>query len=880
MQITDRNSGGSPGYYDFDAFEEMNISTGMLDVEHRDPGIVVNLVTRRGGNKTSLGGRFYYTDEQFQAKIGPERLAELGVAAYNKAIDIKDFGFNAGGAVLKDKIWWWAAYGISQINTLNVQNINDKTFLDNYTGKVNFQLIPENRAEVFFQAGAKKKYGRSSSASYPTGWTQGAKFHFGNPTYKFQDEHMFGDNLFLSLRVGKSNAGFGLWPGNDLELTRPVWYDNATDLWTNSNTYFYSDRPHPYSVFQVQYFDDNLLGTGTSHEVKLGVEINNNQRTYVGGYPGNFWVTHNYNGETVDWNKDGNIDIVRDAFGIDIANIAFGNNDINYTDGTNRFAAYFSDSISFGKFNLNIGLRVDRGYNYVNERTTTSLFKDNTPFVDDNMKNYASIASGFFTAATIDKISAILPTKTSPYVEPGKIFTTVSPRVGLTYDLFGTGKTILKAAYTLYPGGGLGTAAWAVSGLFPTMNTWWVDGNNDSMADWTELYWADTSKTSRPVYRLWDDAGNFQGNLTREETAYWGGWDQSNPLGTVPSKTYVDLDTWKVNLSHEIYVSVEHELMQDFGVSLSYSWKRMGRFSWNQNYYPLAFYPTLEDHVRSVSDYEVGGKIPATLVNPATGQTYDPGEAAGKSWYVLKNQANTLPTSYTKTVMMDPDRADIFWGFDLVLNKRLSNKWMMNGSLTYQMQNRYYGTYGFADGNGGMNPTNQWAYEGGIYGISLGGSSGKIARDMFTRWMFKLTGLYQLPFDINISGTISGHEGSFYATTFAIQDRTLPNSRSYGVIAVPTASYNNRTRLPDVWSVNLKVEKAFRLGDTSRMYFSADLFNILNVDTVLRQYDISLGTFRMVGNTPYSRTAPASTSGLVNDIMNPFVLRLGMRFQI
>jgi len=32
MQTTDRNSGGSPGYYDFDAFEEMNISTGQMDV--------------------------------------------------------------------------------------------------------------------------------------------------------------------------------------------------------------------------------------------------------------------------------------------------------------------------------------------------------------------------------------------------------------------------------------------------------------------------------------------------------------------------------------------------------------------------------------------------------------------------------------------------------------------------------------------------------------------------------------------------------------------------------------------------------------------------------------------------------------------------------
>jgi hypothetical protein len=313
--------------------------------------------------------------------------------------------------------------------------------------------------------------------------------------------------------------------------------------------------------------------------------------------------------------------------------------------------------------------------------------------------------------------------------------------------------------------------------------------------------------------------------------------------------------------------------MQDFGVSLSYTWKRMGRMSWNQAYYPLEFYPTLNDHVRSKDDYEVGSYIPSTLIDPSTGKTYDPGAAAGRPWYVLKVGAETLPSSYTMTEMMDSDRRQIYWGFDLVFNKRLSNKWMMNGSFTYQMQNRYYGDYGFTD------PTIMWALDGAIYGISLGGASGKIARDMFSRWMVKLTGLYQLPFDINVSGTINGNEGSFYATTFGIQDRTLPNSRSNSN-TIPTASFNNRTRLPDVWSVNLKVEKAVKLGDTSRMYFSADLFNIINVDTVLRKYDINLGTFRVVGNAPYSRTAPAATSGLTNDIMNPFVVRLGMRFQI
>ncbi|MCX5841276.1 MAG: hypothetical protein NTY16_07475, partial [Deltaproteobacteria bacterium] len=110
-------------------------------------------------------------------------------------------------------------------------------------------------------------------------------------------------------------------------------------------------------------------------------------------------------------------------------------------------------------------------------------------------------------------------------------------------------------------------------------------------------------------------------------------------------------------------------------------------------------------------------------------------------------------------------------------------------------------------------------------------------------------------------------------------DYTLPNSRSYSN-SMYTEQYNDRDRLGDVWNVNLKVEKAFKLGDTSRMYFSIDLFNVINLDTIMRKYDIGLGTFRFVGSTVISRTAPSATSGKVNEIMNPFVFRLGMRFQI
>lgn len=880
MQITDRNSGGSPGYFDFDAFEEMNISTGQMDVEHRDPGIVVNLVTRRGGNKISLGGRFFYSNAQFQAKISDATLKSKGVGGYNRAVDIKDFGFNAGGPIWKDKIWWWGAYGVQQVQTINLVNIRDDTYLTNYNGKLNFQLIPENRAEVLYQAGDKKKFGRSSSPSFPPGWNQHSNFYFGNPTYKIQDEHMFSDNLFVSVRYGYSNAGFGLWPANDEKISKVEYYDIENDLVTNSNTWFYSDRPHPYGVLQVQYFNDNLFGTGTSHEMKIGAEINNNHRNYTGGYPGNFYVNTNYNTETVDWNGDGKIDVVRDAFGISFNRIMLGSNDVSYNDGTDRQAFYFNDSIAAGRFNLNLGLRVDHALPWIDPLTTRALWLQ--PGGNQYQTGYSNINTLLFTPDTVAKLAPLIPEKDRARVEAKKLFWFFSPRLGLTYDLFGDGRTILKAAYSLYPGGFLGTGYWTPYGMYGNMNFWWADLNNDGKANWDELYWADYSKTTRPVYRAFDDAGNFVGNMARENGYNWSGWDINNPQGLSPSTSFIDLANWKTTLTHEVTVSLDREIIQDFGVNISYSWKRVGRMAWSQYYYPETYnnapaFPGLNNHIRNKDDYMQAGTVPSQLTKP-DGTTFNPGEAAGKPWYLLKNLPETVYTPYTYTHMQDSGRYDSYWGFDVVLNKRLSNKWMMNGSFTYQMQRHYYGPSGYQSST---DPTGRWAVDGQMYGINMGGTSGKTNREFFTRWMLKLTGLYQLPFDINISGTVSAHEGTFYQTSFTIRDTGVPGASSRETSkSMPTSKYDNRTRLGNVWLMSVKVEKMLKLGEASRMYFSADVFNVANSNTALRKYDIGYGTFRYRDTSIVSYTAPAATSGLLNELMNPLILRLGMRFQI
>jgi len=888
MQITDRSSGGSPTYYDFDSFEEMNISTGTLDVEHRDPGIVINMVTRRGGNKISLGGRFYWTNSKWQKSVSQATLANLGLEAYNRANDIKDFGFNAGGPIVKDKAWWWLSYGIQQVKTFNQLNVADDTYLNNYGGKLNLQIIPSNRLEVLYDLNDKVKDGRDSSEWFPPGFRQGSKGYFGAPILKIQDEQMLGNNLFFSVRGGTSNGGFGMRPENDLNLEKVAYYDYAAGLNYNSYWWFYSDRPHPYGVFQTQYFNDNLLGM--AHEMKFGFEVNNNTATYSGTYTGNgnFYVTHNFNTRTIDWNGDGSRENVLAVDGIDIARINIRRYDSATLVGTKRLAFYFSDTITYKRFNFNIGLRADRAKDYYDPALYRSLWLPGQAVPDARMANFADLTQTFFGnsdpvhGGTVEKLSALLPDVQQPYVGPPKMYWFFSPRLGMTYDLFGDGKTVLKAAYTLYPGYGPGRDYNRPRGMGDIntpvyTNFWWADGygygtnvngdNIDGIATWDELYWASYDSVRSP-YHAFDVNGVFVGDTVRENGYMYVG----TTLGSTAleaSRQLIDLPNWKVDLTHEVNISVEREIMQNFGVSLSFNWKRMGRFSWSPAYYPVGYdpaNPTL-DHLRSKDDYVPAGTVPQTLTGG--GQTFDTGEAANRPWYVLTDAPRGLYTDYTKTVMMDPKRHNTYWGIDFVFTKRLSNKWMLNGSFTYQDQRNYFG------GNGYLDPTNLWAQEGQIYTFDLGGGSGKIGRPYFTRWMFKVMGLYQLPYDINISGTVSGHQGTFYETYFTLEDDALPNPNSFST-DMPTTKYNDRPQLPDVWVVNLKLEKMFNIGNLGKMYFAADIFNVVNSHVVMRKHDIHYGTFYY---NPTDYAEPNETSGTNNELMNPFLVRLGMRFQ-
>src|SRR6185295_7309973 len=112
VDITDMSAtGASPSYYDFDAFDEITINTGGVDVTQQTGGVGINLVTKSGSDKFRGSSRFYATDEKFESQNVTSVQRNQGASSGNPIQNIKDYGVELGGPLKKGKAWIWGSFG-------------------------------------------------------------------------------------------------------------------------------------------------------------------------------------------------------------------------------------------------------------------------------------------------------------------------------------------------------------------------------------------------------------------------------------------------------------------------------------------------------------------------------------------------------------------------------------------------------------------------------------------------------------------------------------------------------------------------------------------------------------------------------------------------
>src|SRR5437773_9445494 len=117
VYITDVGAlGSSPTYYDFDSFEEMQVTTGGTDPRIMTPGVQLNMVTKRGTNDFRGSGRYFRTPGSYQAEAGVPSEAAAYLDKTNRINYVRDFGAEAGGPVWKDHLWFWYAGAENKIS--------------------------------------------------------------------------------------------------------------------------------------------------------------------------------------------------------------------------------------------------------------------------------------------------------------------------------------------------------------------------------------------------------------------------------------------------------------------------------------------------------------------------------------------------------------------------------------------------------------------------------------------------------------------------------------------------------------------------------------------------------------------------------------------
>jgi len=863
--------GASPTYWDFDAFEEMNIVTGGADVTVQTGGVALNMVTRRGGNKVSFGGRFYLTDDAFQANNLTAALQAEGVPGINKIIQIKDYGFNLGGPVWKDHLWLWGSYGIQDINALTMFGKPQKPTLADYTAKLNAQFIVSNRIEAMWMAGSKVFIGRSSSPGFPEGFDQGQPQHWGSPIIKIQDEQLVGNDLLFSAKYAYMNASFSLIPHSDPGMNHLALYDAAQGV-SYDNSYYITTRPMHDLDFHVQYYDDKLFGV--SHEIKLGVEYSTRRVTSETAYPGNIDLNYDLNYPDMWW---------ADAPGSSSGHPGYtpGMQQWNLAEESNpdwsvkQLTAFAQDTITAKRFNFMLGLRFDHQVPYINSSTYGTV--NSNPVWSEN-----------FDSAVTAALADFMRPLNVPNISPKYHWNVFSPRIGITYDLFGTGKTVLKLSGAMY-GDFMGTGSSAY--LFtpynipaylgapgaPNLYFWWLDTNGDGIVQPNEV-WGNDPNTYAPIPLLKASGSTYAVNPDFINATQFNQWWGFVPFSGEPTASgYTVNSNAGSSRTWELLFSIDHELMPDFSVGLDATYRKFNHFSWDVPYYwngPLGDYSVgSEPYMLQSSDYQWAGLIPSTISYTSGGQTYnvDVGTGAGHNYYLL-----TLPYSGTPYAYHELNsNYQTFWGIDLTFNKRLSNKWMLDGSISYMDQRMHYG-------NGILDTTNLWALQDNLYAPRIGASSGKIDASVFSHWMLKLEGFYQLPYDFNISFTFSARAGYPIPHYMDIVDYTWENANAHTVQTYLDVFPS--TKLPTFYQLNLRLEKMVKLGDTGRIYIMADAFNVTNAAIINRRYDMNEGTLYVnvkdeEGNVTDYSFEPYPHRYQAYSILNPFIMRFGVRFQ-
>ena len=246
-------------------------------------------------------------------------------AKSNRLDEVKDYGFDLGGPIVKDKLFVWGAYRKNDIGLITTANTFDLTHLEDLNFKANMNWNSEHESEFAYFKGEKSKSGRAAISiavqAPETLWDQAGTDTIVPGIWTGQHTWIPNDHTVVTGRYGYIGLGFSLTPVGGKDA--PIVYLSAIPRY--EDTIFYVkpiDRPAHDIVLDANYYKEHFLGG--DHEFRFGFEYKTSSVHTFSSY-GNGVFISDYNQTTprgpltsgilyARHNVDGHVEMDRSSF--------------------------------------------------------------------------------------------------------------------------------------------------------------------------------------------------------------------------------------------------------------------------------------------------------------------------------------------------------------------------------------------------------------------------------------------------------------------------------------------------------------------------------------------------------------------------------------
>lgn len=745
------NTSYSGDYFNNGMIQEVQYVTSGDAAESPGGGLRINMVPKDGGN-TFAGSVFGgFTYGAWAQQNLDQRLRDRGLETSADIHRIWDVNPSFGGPLKRDRLWFQLTYrnwGVQKTVPGSFSEITGEPALDR--GHINSTVL-----RLTWQINEKNKF--ATQYTRPPKWRDswGLSAAVSPEAAAIRDDPMIynatnkwtatvSNRVLVEAGLGLYTQQYTTWyrpdqvtsPGQTVRyfpVTNTPFdpYFPNTDLTTGFQRGSYSGG-HVLNLNHNRDWVASASYVTGSHSLKVGLEVLDVQNRQSSEYRGDM---------TIRW-RNGRPD-----------SVFLRATPLYAVEEVVDLGLYAQDVWTFRRITVNGGIRFERFTGYVPEQWSPP---------------------GTWVGARL-----------TPEVKDAPKWTDVSPRVGLSWDMFGDARTALKFNVGRY--------------IDPTMTSF-TSGLNPmrKIVGSTTVRWL----------------GDTNGNLIPDPNEL--GPVGNRNFGTVVQDVAFDPETVEGSGSREYHwdygVTLQHELLSGLALNGSVYYRK---------YYNLLATDNLAIGPANFDEF--------TVVSPSNSRLPEGGGQTITGLYAITDAARPLSNNYRTFAESFGDHSVTYRGADFSVNWRARNGGLLGGGVDYGQQ--YINQCYVIDSPGQLRFCDRKEDPSG--GAIRGGLQ------------VKLLGALPLPGGWQFSGTFQSVRGPEIQATWTTRDANgtlrFVNGTRANLGATPTVSIDliePGTQFDDRFNqLDLRGTRVFNLGGNTRVKVMLDLYNALNGNAVLRRTD-------------------------------------------